>query len=576
LDTVEKLDRHEEPVGFRVLQLQVLALGAVELFQDHAVEAGDAVVDVDHQLARLELETDGWQAPPGPAAPDHRPANAPEELVVGQDREPKTGVLGTHRQVCLRLLDAGGEDGVKVEIQPLGLPLGAGFGEQCLETLRLFAGEHDRRALGDDLAQRARPADQWFRLVPAQVESVLRLARRDADALPPSGREPLGRHHRRLEARRQLPVGRLGSHESGRLAFELSRLGQLALGLEIDDQGILGQVVEERRQGWIDVGGVELNTREGRAHPEPDELVLPVGADVASEVVEIARPAQPGDRGGASSAADDDLAPGTNRHPGHPHHRALVARVEQTQALDLVPEELGANRGTPGGGKHVENSAPHGELARLLHQGLARVAEVGEAPGKPVQAGAGPGRELDRGRGEELGRERRPHGGSPRGDEQAGLGAGAERGKRFKPPADRGVDGRRPVEEGDPDLSEEIAGRPSGQPGPNLGQEAIRMPDQDEGRPPPLEGAPGKGAADNRPGARRQPPDPQGPGRHRFQHAFPERPHGISSQSSEPCRLYLSMAAWTPTWSASSRASTTPERTLSSASASRFPKRPST
>ena len=58
-DAVGLLDGHEEPVALGVGQLQVLALDTLDAADDEAVEAGDAVLDVDDVVARVEVGDEG-------------------------------------------------------------------------------------------------------------------------------------------------------------------------------------------------------------------------------------------------------------------------------------------------------------------------------------------------------------------------------------------------------------------------------------------------------------------------------------------------------------------------------------
>ena len=75
------LDRYVELVPLGVFELHVLALLARVAHQAHAEEAPDAVVDVDHQVARLEVERPGGGAGAHHAAPDPLP-QPPEEIGV--------------------------------------------------------------------------------------------------------------------------------------------------------------------------------------------------------------------------------------------------------------------------------------------------------------------------------------------------------------------------------------------------------------------------------------------------------------------------------------------------------------
>jgi hypothetical protein len=107
LDAVQALDRDEQLVLVRVLELQVLALDVargrlrvLRVQEPHAVEAGDAVVDVDDQLAWLVFEVQGGLPTGGPAAgPGGEPTDATEELGVRVEEEARGGVGDSGRYV---------------------------------------------------------------------------------------------------------------------------------------------------------------------------------------------------------------------------------------------------------------------------------------------------------------------------------------------------------------------------------------------------------------------------------------------------------------------------------------------
>ena len=56
LDPVEALDGDEELVCLGILELQILAMRAIGFEKAHPRESRDPVVDVDHELARREVE----------------------------------------------------------------------------------------------------------------------------------------------------------------------------------------------------------------------------------------------------------------------------------------------------------------------------------------------------------------------------------------------------------------------------------------------------------------------------------------------------------------------------------------
>src|SRR5439155_7656380 len=136
-----------ELVGLRVLQLQVFAVRAIGFEDAHAPEAGDAVVDVDDQLARREIERELTRQLRGTAARrsyrPSRPAQAPEQLGVGEEVE-----------TDLRLHSAGGDVDVgtvqhrlqlevEIKVHLSDRAVDTAFVEKRFQTLRLFGGEDD-------------------------------------------------------------------------------------------------------------------------------------------------------------------------------------------------------------------------------------------------------------------------------------------------------------------------------------------------------------------------------------------------------------------------------------------------
>ena len=198
-------------------------------------------------------------------------------------------------------------------------------------------------------------------------------------------------------------------------------------------------MIEKAGQVGIEVRGVELDAREGCAGFEPGQLVLPVGADIAPEPVELGRLPQPGDRPPTPLGAEHHLAPGAHRHPRHRHHRPLVAGIEQAETLDLVTEELGPGRRPARGGIDVEDAAADGVLAWFLDQRFPGVSDLRQARGDLIEVGPRARQELDRGPGQRLWRQRWPLRGAAGGDDDAGLGAGAQRRYRFQAATDSGV-----------------------------------------------------------------------------------------------------------------------------------------
>ena len=89
--------------------------------------------------------------------------------------------------------------------------------------------------------------------------------------------------------------------------------------------------------------------------------------------------------------------------------RSLVGHVEPGQPVDLVAPEVDADRLLGGGGEHVDDAAPHGQLATVLDDRLAPVAH-----GRPA------GHQLVDRHAVALGHDDRSGGGPPRGPAAGG------------------------------------------------------------------------------------------------------------------------------------------------------------
>jgi len=109
LDQVQLIERHEHGVISQVAEVQAFRLPVIhnDLFQP--AEAADTVVDVNHEVTRLQLVVEEPLGPPGPAR-GHRPWEYPVEyLVIGQHGEArflpqKAGRQPADRQVNLLFL----------------------------------------------------------------------------------------------------------------------------------------------------------------------------------------------------------------------------------------------------------------------------------------------------------------------------------------------------------------------------------------------------------------------------------------------------------------------------------------
>ena len=141
--------------------------------------------------------------------------------------------------------------------------------------------------------------------------------------------------------------------------------------------------------------------------------------------------------------------------------RALGERRERADRLDLVAEELDAERLAAGRREDVDEAAAHGELAALLDAVDPLVAGERELLGERVEPGRVAGRERDR-LGPSLGRRHRLGERRGRGADEPSGGEDVERPRALADEMRRRLEPRAPVhaaarEQRDPLLAEEPA-----------------------------------------------------------------------------------------------------------------------
>ena len=139
-------------------------------------------------------------------------------------------------------------------------------------------------------------------------------------------------------------------------------------------------------------------------------------AGCRAELLEIADP-EPLDR----RLVQQHLADRAQPDLGDIAERALAQRVEGADALQLVAEQIEAQRLLAAARKDVDDAAAHGVLARLDHGAAAPIAVAGEAREQPraIDALAGAGGE--QAGAEHLGRRQLLQQGVDGGDDQARL-----------------------------------------------------------------------------------------------------------------------------------------------------------
>jgi hypothetical protein len=488
LDAVEVLDRHEQLVGLGVIELQVLAMGALGFEQTHAGESRDPVVDVDDQLAGREVERELAGQLLGAAA---RRASGPrgtakpaEELGIGDEVEAHRRLNAARRDVDVGVPQGRFELEVEIELDLPQLIMNSTLVEQCPQPLGLLGGDHDgrRRCVRGELGGGFRPAHHRLRLSPTKVDGVVAtFARREFEMrMALDHLQPLGPDHRQHEsARKLIAFGFCGREHLGFLD-EHARIRQLPAGLEINDRHPLMQVLQQRWHRLVKVGRVELDAGEGATCREPFDLLLPVRPDIGSQAVERHAFADAVCRRGPAPRSQQKLTPRVDRNPRHRHHRALVGGVEQPQRLDGVTRPLGTHRRIGRSRIDVEDPSPQRELPVVLDQLLARIAHLDQPGGSCDRIGARAWGERQRAEGQICGRDRRSNDGAARRNDDDRRRTVREGVQGLHPLVDRVVERRRPVEERNRDLSEDVCRRPAGEPGPQVVAEAIRRRRQDE------------------------------------------------------------------------------------------------
>ena len=283
--------------------------------------------------------------------------------------------------------------------------------QQVREAGRLVRGQDDARPVrapaGDGIDHARRPAERERRLAPPEDVTGRQGA---AGHRGPDGRVGLpGQLQRPRAGQPRLPVlrGEIGGGPVLRQLARLDQLGAPLVGLAPQELGGLGdiarlvedeqragaEVVEAgrgREMGGPDLGGVPDDHRTGRAGRRrgrgaaagPEPLVL--GAFEARQVrVEPLR--QPGRRtpetgpdGRRAARGEQELRCRQEHRVLHRPHGPLVGRVEGPQRIDLVAEELDADRQRQRWGEDVDDAAALRELATPGHLEDRHVAESEE------------------------------------------------------------------------------------------------------------------------------------------------------------------------------------------------------
>ena len=227
-DPGDLLDRDEDLVCPGEAQLEVVAILAVGLVAapEHPLVAGDAMIDVDDEIARHEALEDVARHDPAhrlwPANPD-----APEQLAVRDERETVRAALEAAVQAPLDDRDRARRRGVRGVDDADRM---TGLVEELGEAWCLVAGEDDPGPVGlpalDGLGDRRGPPRRELRFAPpervARAQAAGRQGRRGRQLRLPGelegpARDETGLPVARSEVRRGPVLGQLtGLDELGR------------------------------------------------------------------------------------------------------------------------------------------------------------------------------------------------------------------------------------------------------------------------------------------------------------------------------------------------------------------------
>ncbi len=378
---------------------------AADLEVQQPLVAADAVLDVHHEVALVQAGDLGQEVL-GPALAAAGTADAlAQDVLLAQERD---------GAVDKAVLEAEDDEGHRTRGQRLRLLPGGDGGEPLDAVLDQHMAEAVARALGEGGDGDAAAGRPLVLHRPAhRLEGATGAAGRTR-VCEARGRSGTGIHHAARIGRRRIgrelpdgmageapvplrgvPVQALGRQRLVRPGVALAGPLQAAprsvkvgdglqacvtrlLGLPVERHRRLGQVVEQRLQALVE-----------QRQPVLHAGVRAAGADRLVERVVLAGGAE-GLAIGGPEALDgrrlqDHLVDRLERERLVAAAAALSERVEGADALQLVAEEVEAQRLLLARREDVDDAAAHGVLAGLADRVAAHVAVGGEERGQPLE-----------------------------------------------------------------------------------------------------------------------------------------------------------------------------------------------
>ncbi len=420
-DAIDLLDRQEDLVGAGEAQLQVVALLTGGAAPEHPLIAGDAVVDVDDEIALGQPLQDVARndASEGLGAAN---ADGAEQLAVRDEHE-AVGAAGE------ATVQAAADQRPRAAGRRLGQAIDdagrqALLVQQVRKARRLVGRQDDTIAFGSpglhDLGQTSGPSRRQRRLAPAEEIAHgsaaagrcrrLGLPGQLKGSTPQQPALPFARPQirlrplvRKVAGRDQFvaPLGSLAPQEIGRVrdvarfVENHERVGRqmVQAGRGAQDRGPdLGRIagLEGARRGAdvVDVARVGAQLAGSGSH-----ALLEAGQVGGESLRQFGAAGQAGDAVADlrdSFPGDQELTCGEQGHFFHRAQAALVRRIEDAHRVDLVAEQLDPDGHLRGRREDVDETAAPGELAPTGHLEHRLVAQRQQVVQQLVLVDAGP------------------------------------------------------------------------------------------------------------------------------------------------------------------------------------------